>query len=499
VNEVVKIPVQKFSIIKSDPRFIYCDFWFSLVGENYNGSIIEIDAYEYAKSTIEYLPICGKFRNGDFLEHEDTETPLGTILTLADNNYRYEYAENGLQYVRVLGIIYRDYCQKEANKILKDGIKKTSIELEIEEKTKLDNGKYRIDKFNYRCITILGNKYKEGMEGCHLEVIDNPKDKFAKFIEKVKFEFDSSNNLNNKINKKEDELMNKDEIASKFSLTAMQLYDVLYTELSKVKYIENWYGEAYECSKYWLRDFDSEYIYAYDCEKGIDVKIPYTMNGDNAVLNFEEAKRIKYTPVDWDEGMGEEIETEFAKSVENSKKEFAEKIYQCGSEKMSSEKDAEFSKEKEEMNTKFSDLSNQLEYKNNSILTMGAEIDNFKSEVSKFSEEIASLKTDILSKDESIATYVKKEKELLAEKIISQYANKLTEEEQKQFVAKVNDFDDMEKFKKELKAFVCDKYEDELKGKTSTSTFSYLGITIKDVNQPAKGTSWTDYINEYNK
>jgi hypothetical protein len=484
VNEVIKIPVQKFNIIKSDPRFILCDFCFSLVGENYNGSIIEVEAYEYAKPTIEYLPICGKFRNGDFLEHENDEMPLGTILTLADNNYRYEYADNGLQYVRVLGIIYKDYCQKEANKILKDGIKKTSIELEIEEKTKLENGKYRIDKFNYRCVTILGNKYKEGMEGCHLEVIDNPKEKYSQFIEKVKFNFYNIN-LNNNITKKEAELMiiNKEEIASKFTLTAMQLYDVLYSELSKVKYIETWYDESYQCSKYWLRDFDGEFVYAYDCEKGIDIKIPYTMNGDNAVLDFGGIRRIKYTPTDWE---GEdEVETEFAKSVQDSKKDFAEKMYQCGSEKMAIEKESCHSKEMEEMTAKF---NSEIAKKEDSIIKFGKELDELK-------ENFVKKDAEIVSKDEAISNYIKEKKISEAESIMSKYSTKLSEDDRKNFITKLETID-IVAFEKEIKAFICDKYEDAIKGKNANQSFSYLGVVIKN-GQSAKGDSWVDYINDY--
>lgn len=478
MSEILQIPISKFSIKESDPRFLYCEFWISLIGENYNGSIIEKDAYEYAKPTIEYLPVCGKFRSGDFLEHEPDEKPLGTILTLLDNNYRYEFGDNGLEYVVVDGIIYRDYCEKESNKIIKDGIKKTSIEIEIEEKTKLDNGKFRIDKFNYRCVTILGNKISEGMEGCHLELKTSPKEKYSKFIETIKFNLSS---IDNKIKiEREDCIMGKEEIASKFSLTAMQLYDVLYKEISQIKYVENWYGQAYECCKYWLRDFDGEFVYVYDCEKGIDVKIPYSMSGDNVVLNFDEIKRIKYTPTDWEEGTDvEDVETEFSKSVKAFKEDFSEKIYSCGTSKMSDE----FAVEKEEFATKLSE-------KEDSIIEFGKEIDTLKGTLETYKSEIA-------KKDEYLADFAKKEKEAIAEKFISQYAEKLTEEEQETFKSKVHEFNDMELFKKEIKSFVCDKFEDEIKGKSTNASFSYLGIVDKNINQPSKGTNWTDYIDEY--
>ena len=182
MSEIVKFNCDKFTIIRDDPRFLVCKFFFGLIGSNYNGSVIEKEDYENNKNFIGYTPICGKFKNGDFKEHEIDEYPLGSILSLEDCEYGYEIYEN-LEYATALGVIQKEYLTKEAENILKSGTKKISIEIEVLKKEKLSSGKFRFKEWIYQCITILGDKLEiaTGMKNAHLEVLNKPREAYASF------------------------------------------------------------------------------------------------------------------------------------------------------------------------------------------------------------------------------------------------------------------------------------------------------------------------------
>lgn len=59
-----------------------------------------------------------------------------------------------------------------------------------------------------------------------------------------------------------------------------------------------------ECSRYWYVDCDLEAqeVYCWDCSDWLLYGFTYAMNGDNAVIDFESKKRMKYAIVAFDEG-----------------------------------------------------------------------------------------------------------------------------------------------------------------------------------------------------
>lgn len=87
-----------------------------------------------------------------------------------------------------------------------------------------------------------------------------------------------------------------------FSLTNRQLDDALWHELFNVKYRPD--GCDYDCCRYWMIDFSVEEseVYAEDSMNGYIVGMPFSMNGDNVVVDFEAAKRKRVAFVDFDEG-----------------------------------------------------------------------------------------------------------------------------------------------------------------------------------------------------
>ena len=88
---------------------------------------------------------------------------------------------------------------------------------------------------------------------------------------------------------------------AEFTLSANQLRDEIYNALLKVQVPSRWDSDCM-IPKYWLTDIlDSEVIVT-DSGTYQLMGIPYSMNGDNVVLDYANIKRKKVTYEDWDEG-----------------------------------------------------------------------------------------------------------------------------------------------------------------------------------------------------
>lgn len=89
--------------------------------------------------------------------------------------------------------------------------------------------------------------------------------------------------------------------SSEFTLTANQLRDEVYNALLKVQVPSRW---DHECMipKYWLTDIQGNEVIVTDSGTYQLMGIPYSMNGDNVVLEYENIKRKKVIYEDWDNG-----------------------------------------------------------------------------------------------------------------------------------------------------------------------------------------------------
>lgn len=94
---------------------------------------------------------------------------------------------------------------------------------------------------------------------------------------------------------------NEPAVGAEFTLSANQLRDEIYNALLKVQVPSRWDSDCM-IPKYWLTDIlDSEVIVT-DSGTYQLMGIPYSMNGDNVVLDYANIKRKKVTYEDWDEG-----------------------------------------------------------------------------------------------------------------------------------------------------------------------------------------------------
>lgn len=94
---------------------------------------------------------------------------------------------------------------------------------------------------------------------------------------------------------------NEPAAGAEFTLSANQLRDEIYNALLKVQVPSRWDSDCM-IPKYWLTDIlDSEVIVTNSGTYQL-MGIPYSMNGDNVVLDYANIKRKKVTYEDWDEG-----------------------------------------------------------------------------------------------------------------------------------------------------------------------------------------------------
>ena len=89
--------------------------------------------------------------------------------------------------------------------------------------------------------------------------------------------------------------------SSEFTLTANQLRDEIYNALLKVQVPSRWDNDCM-IPKYWLTDIQDSEVIVTDSSTYQLMGIPYSMNGDNVVLEYENIKRKKVIYEDWDNG-----------------------------------------------------------------------------------------------------------------------------------------------------------------------------------------------------
>jgi len=547
MNKHLSIPIEEYKLVKfgTDDRIAKLTLKFMHDGINLNKSSIKLPvikkAIDYSlNNTPTGIPILASFEDdsSDFKEHNDDEISIGCIPP-QNNNIYYELDEtNNKTYAHIDGYIWTNYS-KNAIEILEnatDMSKACSIEIEILEGHKdRKTGIYIITEFKFMGITLLGDKYQPGMKGSNvkLEYSCNENDFYVNKLKelnnvlnlyfnenpKTSTENFSENIENIQETKKEDKNMTKNKIAETFKLTVMQLYDELYKATGQETYVEEWCGESYSCCAYWLRDFDETYVYAYNCEKGIEVKVPYTMEGDTPTVDFANAVRIKYISEDWIGGEDESNEVEtFSKTVKGVKETFieaiklnAEKVFSVEKEKLNeviSTKDVELSQFTSELETIKADLDSV----NTNFDATKTDLDSTKVEYVEITKKFTALEEISKSKDTEIAS-LKVENENLntfkldqakaevakkAELIFTENADLLSTEEIATFTKKLDECEDFKVFETEIQSFLFIKAKEKIRNSNPNMNFSQVSnINTPNNTQNNDVDRWATYSKEY--
>jgi hypothetical protein len=520
-NERVRFHIAKYSIEPlEDDRFTRLKMYVMHDGLNKNGSNFPLSVIEDAEGSILDIPILAHIfeSEDDFGEHEMEydeeadkiiyiEQKIGVIPSLK-NNYHYEDID-GRTYVVVYGYIWNIYSADAVEIINRDQDIKISMEAILDDtkydfKTKILN----VKKFRYAGITLLGKKYGTGMVNTHAQ-IENFSDN-GEFDSKVselnnflmtfgekenetknennnetlgEVEEDLSSNFamnideeNKEINKEVKSVPKKKEIASTFSLTSMQMYGELNRVLSEITYIgQDWIGNACERTKYYLRDFDESFVYVVDCMNDyMDMKIPYTMSGDNFVLDYASSSRIKYTPTDWDGANEEEQEDDIVvMSLAKQIQEEGELVIQSIKESMQ----AEFSLELE---TKLNEKETE---KQDTVFSINAKLEEKQIEL----EGLQSQLNELAEYKQFSIDSIRKEK---VDSLFTAHVKHFKQEEIDELREKEPTFATFELFEKEFKSLAYDRIIQANSDTKPLHTFVEISENNKQEQVDSPKTIW---------
>ncbi len=246
----------------------------------------------------------------------------------------------------------------------------------------------------------------------------------------------------------EDMKFNKEEFAQTFGITANEMWNILQFACNDVKYKN---GDI-ECSKYWMRDYDEDYIYANDEESNKTVAIPYSIEDGVAKLNLEGVKRAKMTYVIIDDDADEKDDL-----MDFVNKKIAEK-------------EQEFATEKEQLNSEITTYKEKI-----------AELEEISEKFSTLEKDFEALKEENTKLLEFKANVEEQEIQSKIEFAINSVADDLTQEQIDEWREKAKEFSNPDDFSNAIKAFAYSVAKSKNKGDVGSIRVP-INIDIVDNN-----------------
>ena len=303
-----------------------------------NGTKFTKEALNNALPTLNYLPTIGYFKDGDFSDHgielvidneglhEVVKTiPFGVVIK---DSYRYENLtkDNGETEEYLVCDVYLWSRYEDAINVVKNNQCNQSMEINVLNASLKENY-YEITECSFSALCILGSDVTPAFKLAKIRTSDKfskddfktnytemigALDKFLDFEEggkKVKerdkiidkYSYLKSEEYTKII--KNTELSNEELEKQLFSLSVNDLERKIREKLREtvVKTVDYW-GDEYEYQKYYLEDIlvEENIVICEDTESWYKYfGIPYSINGDEVVLDIENAKR--YVRGDWRE------------------------------------------------------------------------------------------------------------------------------------------------------------------------------------------------------
>lgn len=225
--EFYSLPVDYSIQPFEDDRFLKIRLKFMHDGINPNGSNFDLDVIKMAEPSISNIPILASIQKDakDFGEHDVDieesfdeagnkqyktvyyERPIGVVPAIG-NNYHYEMIE-GRTYAFVDAYIWKEYAQDEADILMRDKVKKMSMEIKIDDfsydpKQKITN----ISRYAYMGLTLLGDKFGTGMLNARAEILSYSKNsEFSNIVSTLNKVMKYSNNSAKVIKIKNDAIL----------------------------------------------------------------------------------------------------------------------------------------------------------------------------------------------------------------------------------------------------------------------------------------------------
>lgn len=405
------------------------------VGRNRNGSFISKSTFEQCMPSIYNCPVvCRYDRDADVIGEHDVELvrdedggvhiinvtqPVGVIPS--DAKYWWESIEDDSgthEYLCVDVLLWKR--QEAYRKIRENGVTDQSMEISVKEGEMVD-GVYVIKRFEFLAFCLLGTA-EPCYESASLEVFSRSelKDQLAEMMQEFKESFSvihsqqeieiiketKSEGGNTALDEKNAlieefgidastldfsiEELTADELREKFEAMtredhvevdghsfalAGQFRETLVEALRAVRQNTE-FGET--CRYFYVdHDVEAKEVYCHDVLDWNLYGMPYEMNGDNVVIDFDSKKRKKFAIVDFDEGEQVSMFKEFFELAKNA---YIEKESSAN-----------------EWESKFTDLSSSFEKAENEL----NELREFKANIEK--DALIAKRNEVFSMFEDIA------------------------------------------------------------------------------------------------
>lgn len=429
----------------NNSQFTRARVWAFASGENAHGKPVLESALHSAESSIYEKPLVWKYNmlTNDAGTHEAGEIPCGFV-PRTGANITYERADDGRLFFVCDVLIWNLYCGKIIEVFERtDNKKSVSVEIVLIETTEADNVE-SISEFQYLAITVLGEKFSPAIPGANAKLVYST-DKSE--VEEILQQAFSDINLEEK--EGDEVTFNKIEFAQKLNLTANEMYESLRGAINAVKY----QADGSECSylRYWMRDWDAEYAYAFDEKEGKLCSIPYAMEGIKVTLDFENVKSARLTYI-----VGEDETT-------TTVKDFA----------------------KEVMNKEFGEIEVEITTLREKFSATETQNSEFATKFSTQETELNTLKSENATLLEFKANVEKEAKTAKMEFAINAVAEDLTKEQTEEWRIKFDEFGSADEFSNAIKAFAYECSRGKSKGKKPEIVRMSLPDNIQDVvNKP---------------
>ena len=391
----------------ADDRFTKVKIWLMHLGKNLNNSAFEKSVVDKAIPTLQYIPIMGFVElnddnEKDFSDHryiitKDEKgvrrkylgTPYGVIKSSDDNNAHYEerLCEDGetRTFLVTEGVIW-NVLEDGAEIFHRDLVKNQSMELfeKSIDGYEDDEGIFHFTEFSFRAACVLGDDVTPAMTGSTVEVqftlsdfVKNIQselnDKYSTFTKLANdttlvdstsdTTFTELKMVNEKTNGGVEIMENTD-----FTQTLLEQFsDISTMVMQHETYADRW-GD--ECPRYYVIDVQENEVIVVDAMNNYNYfGLSFTMNGDKAEIDFENAKRKKLRYENYEDGSSIEGAFDFGKHISEIENNAFAKIEEANTKVSEAEgkiseyetKVSEFETAKNEIEEKFNQITAEFE------------------------------------------------------------------------------------------------------------------------------------------
>lgn len=336
--KISRVPCKIETFNRDNTNLLKVKLWVQHDGKNKNKSKFDLENIKKAEPTIKNTPILAYIKRGmdgevvDFDEHNTLikltddgveiqylERPIGVIPS--DTEITYEEIDDKT-YICATGYIWKRYANEGLNLIVDSDEKGVSMEIEVHESSRdKKDGYINITDYSYLGVTILGDDIEPGMFDTKLEKYSSNK-KYKKILEDIYKEIYS-------FRKEETVMENEKQIEEKNIEQTLSIDDtkniedqeglvdsteneekeikLSYLSIDNLKELVNsqlfkrtierkdYWGDIYQDREFYLKTLihdENIAIVQSSKDHNLHYGIPYIVDGDNVVLDFE--NKIEY-------------------------------------------------------------------------------------------------------------------------------------------------------------------------------------------------------------